>query len=100
MSSVAALDKKSSPHGYYSVNRGELGAETQFSRFPNDDSTPIIVIDASVPFNTLPGILAHELAHIVVGIEENHSELWDNVRQAILDKTAQLYKQTAMKLNC
>lgn len=51
-----------------------------YTLFPNDDSTPIIVIDVSVPFNTLPGILAHELAHIVVGIEENHRELWDNVR--------------------
>jgi hypothetical protein len=39
--------------------------------FPYNNSTPLINISTNIPFNRMPEILAHELAHVVAGQNEN-----------------------------
>ena len=43
----------------------------------NDCDTPIIFIDASLSIQNAIEIFAHELAHVAVGVNEGHGELWE-----------------------
>ena len=51
---------------------GKVYGCTQF----NDGDTPIIFIDASLSIQNAVEIFAHELAHVAVGANEGHGELW------------------------
>ena len=46
---------------------------TQF----NAGDTPIIFIDASLSIQNAIEIFAHELAHVAVGANKGHGELWE-----------------------
>lgn len=52
---------------------------TQFQ----DNNTPIIFIDASLSIQNAIEIFAHELAHIAVGIDEEHSQKWEDAFELI-----------------
>lgn len=63
-----------------------------FTNFPDDDSQPQIVMDAALPYEGLVEILAHELAHVVVGHDaesDPHGPLWNEA----FDKLHELYCQ-------
>lgn len=61
---------------------GECGCTT----FPENPNEPILIdISTNIPFIHMPEILAHELAHVVVGTTEkdDHGENWKEVFDAI-----------------
>lgn len=47
--------------------------------FPDDNTTPIIDISTNIPFDAMIETLAHEIAHLVAGIEHGHDEVWEKV---------------------
>lgn len=51
--------------------------------FPDDGGIPIISISAEAPANAVPELLAHELAHLVAGVEADHDPDWEAAMGAI-----------------
>ena len=62
-------DGKESPLGY--------------TNFPDDGSIPQIVLIAEYPVNIMVEIFAHELAHVAVGQEHEHDDVWEEAFDAI-----------------
>lgn len=51
--------------------------------FPNDSSTPVITISANLPYKHCLEILAHELAHVIVGVDTGHGNKWQKCFEEI-----------------
>jgi len=51
--------------------------------FPDDGSRPCVYVNANVPVCHATEILAHELAHVAVGIEDEHGAAWEQAFEAI-----------------
>lgn len=54
--------------------------------FPDDGSEPIICISAVAPISAEPELLAHELAHVVAGIDAGHGPTWEAAFEEIYQK--------------
>ena len=54
--------------------------------FPDDGSEPIICISAEAPISAEPEFFAHELAHVVAGIDAGHGPTWEATFEAIFQK--------------
>jgi len=67
-----------------------------YTYFP-DDGFPVIEIGIHVPIGVFPEILAHEIAHVIVGIEEGHGEKWDEEFSKIQDKWTELLDEKMTK---
>jgi hypothetical protein len=50
-----------------------------YTLFPYDGSTPEIYICLQAPLESLPELIAHELAHVVTGNDHDHDDDWDMV---------------------
>lgn len=61
--------------------RGEEGHGYTF--FPDDGSKPEVVIFSENDTNVQAEILAHELAHVAVGQEHEHDQVWEDAFDAI-----------------
>ena len=57
--------------------------EYGFTHFPDDGSTPQVFVFAEHPVNVQTETLAHELAHVAVGPEHEHDEVWEATFDAI-----------------
>lgn len=57
--------------------------EYGFTNFPTDGSTPQVLVFAEHPVNTQTETFAHELAHVAVGPEHEHDEVWEAAFDAI-----------------
>lgn len=51
--------------------------------FPDDGSCPQIAINADMKIKDSLEILAHELAHVIVGVEHDHDAVYDDTFNAI-----------------
>lgn len=55
--------------------------------FPDEGSdvstVPEILISAELPVKHAVEVLAHELAHVAIGVEEGHGEAWEKAFEAI-----------------
>lgn len=60
-----------------------------FTEFPYDGSTPTVIIFADHPVKVQIETLAHELAHVAVGVGHDHDSLWEEAFAAI---QAEFYK--------
>lgn len=69
---------------------GKIDAEIQFApmeegegagctTFTDDNGTPLITVNASIPFIATIEIIAHEIAHVIAGIKNAHNEKWQKV---------------------
>lgn len=67
-----------------------------YTYFP-EDSVPVIEIGIHVPIGVFPEILAHEIAHVIAGIEADHSEAWDEEFSKIQDKWTELVNEKMMQ---
>lgn len=67
----------------------EHDEEYGFTQFPDDGSIPQVFIYAEHNINIQVETLAHELAHVVVGIEHEHDLVWESV----FDKIFQEYNR-------
>lgn len=63
-------------YGYAEGEVKEMDAKGE-TFFPDDGGTPVITLFVNVPMEHLPEIFAHELAHVAVGIEHEHDEVWE-----------------------
>lgn len=70
--------------------RGSEYRECGCTTFPEDNSIPIIDISTNIPFEAMIEILAHELAHVVVGKEAGHKKEWEAVFDKIQEKYIEL----------
>ena len=61
--------------------------------FPLDGTTPIIRINARIPFYAVPEIIAHELAHVKEPEDVNHGEKWEKAFNAIFMQYSKNMKQ-------
>lgn len=57
--------------------------EYGFTHFPNDGSTPSVFIYAEHSINIQVETFAHELAHVAVGPEHEHDDVWEAAFDAI-----------------
>lgn len=57
--------------------------EYGFTNFPSDGSTPQVFVYAEHPVNIQTETFAHELAHVAVGPEHEHDEVWEAAFDAI-----------------
>lgn len=51
--------------------------------FPDDGSEPIIEVNPNIPLAHIAEIIAHELAHVICGVEADHGEEWERVFEDI-----------------
>lgn len=58
---------------------------------------PAILICAQTPFFATPEILAHEIAHVVCGLDAAHGKQWDKVFSAIQREYQKRIKAEAKK---
>jgi len=71
------------------IEYGECGC----TNFPKNSNEEILIdISTNIPFEHMVEILAHELAHVIVGIceKDDHGEKWQNVFEAIHVKYEEL----------
>lgn len=54
--------------------------------FPDDGSFPQVFIYPNYPVHQQVEILAHELAHVAVGPEHEHDDVWDSAFGAIQEE--------------
>ena len=60
--------------------------EYGFTSFPTDGSTPQVLVFAEHPVNIQTETFAHELAHVAVGPEHEHDEVWEAAFDAIFEE--------------
>jgi hypothetical protein len=65
--------------------------------FPFDNSLPLINMSTNIPFRRMPEILAHELAHVVVGYDEGHGDKWKDVFDKIYVKANEISRSIGSK---
>lgn len=51
--------------------------------FPDDGGVPQVFVFTDYPVGQQAEILAHELAHVAVGVEHDHDEVWESAFEAI-----------------
>jgi Zn-dependent peptidase ImmA (M78 family) len=51
--------------------------------FPEDNSIPIIEVNANLSVSNAVEILAHEISHVVAGKEADHNDKWEQIFDAI-----------------
>ena len=80
----------------------DLKAEIQFNpelgiagvtTFPSDGSTPLIDINAGLPFYAAVEQIMHELAHVAVRTDEEHIDAWHRAHDAIKVEYQKLMNQ-------
>ena len=47
--------------------------------FPDNGSDPIIQLDCNLSVKDAVEVLAHELAHVIAGIDKNHGKEWEDI---------------------
>ena len=67
-----------------SFGPAEEGAKG-YTFFPADEGIPEIFIDPDQTIEQCMDILAHELAHVIVGAEEEHGPKWEETYAKIFD---------------
>lgn len=53
------------------------------TNFPDDGSIPQIFVYSDYPVHQQTEVLAHELAHVAVGVEHGHDKVWEAAFNAI-----------------
>ena len=69
---------------FYGVKEEEQEEEGHgYTFFPDDGSDPEVTVFAENDTNVQAEILAHELAHVAVGQEHGHDQVWEDAFDAI-----------------
>ena len=61
--------------------------------FPDDGTLPLIEVAGHIPAEAVPEILAHELAHVAVGIENEHGAAWEAAFEAIFQEYGRIAEE-------
>lgn len=49
----------------------------EFGLYGDDGGLPVIYVSAVLPFNNVVEVVAHEMAHVIAGQDEEHNEEWE-----------------------
>ncbi|NLX01339.1 MAG: hypothetical protein GXY40_02280 [Syntrophomonadaceae bacterium] len=95
------LDKKEILIQFDPDLRGREYGECGYVCFPEEGETEYLIsISINIPFEYMPEILAHELAHIIVGLgPEEHGEEWEKVFDTIYTKCQEIIESDAREYN-
>lgn len=58
-----------------------------------DDGGVVVMVSADLALNDAIEVFAHELAHVAVGVEEDHGEKWEAAFNAIFEKYFEVAKE-------
>lgn len=70
--------------------------ETVYGRttYPDDGGAPVIDIVVNLPLEAACEVLAHEIAHVVAGADEDHGPVWEDasdlIHERFIEKVAAL----------
>ena len=53
---------------------------------PKDGTDLVVIVSANQNVNCMIETLAHELAHVAVGVEHEHDDYWDSAFEAIFQE--------------
>lgn len=62
-----------------------------------DDGTVVVTVDSEVTLENATEILAHELAHVAVGYDHGHDDVWDEAFGKILEEYDRIGKEIVSK---
>ncbi|MGG1157490.1 hypothetical protein ABE237_00730 [Brevibacillus formosus] len=63
--------------------------------FPDEENEPVhVYVDIKLQVKDAAEILAHELAHVAVGAEADHNELWEKSFDDIYKRSQNMYEQS------
>lgn len=65
---------------------GEIDEGYGCTTFPDDGGIPQIIISIKTPLEGIPEIIAHEIAHVIAGVNAEHNIEWDKIFTRIQDK--------------
>ena len=68
-----------------------------FTEF-HDDGSILVVVDANLQVSNAVEVLAHELAHVAVGIENEHGAAWETAFDAIFQEYGRIAEELFGKL--
>lgn len=74
--------------------------EYGFTHFPEDGSKPSVFIYAEHSVNIQVETFAHELAHVAVGPEHEHDDVWEAAFDAIFKEYNRIGDEMVSKLGC
>ena len=63
-----------------------------FTEF-HDDGSILVVVDANLQVSNAVEVLAHELAHVAVGIENEHGAAWETAFDAIFQEYGRIAEE-------
>ena len=63
-----------------------------FTEF-HDDGSNLVVVDANLQVSNAVEVLAHELAHVAVGIENEHGAAWETAFDAIFQEYGRIAEE-------
>ena len=63
-----------------------------FTEF-HDDGSILVVVDANLQVSNAVEVLAHELAHVAVGIENEHGAAWETAFDAIFQEDGRIAEE-------
>ena len=72
---------------------GEHENEYGYTSFPFDGGIPEVVIYTEHNINIQVETFAHELAHVAVGIEHQHDEVWEEAFVKIFDEYNRIFDE-------
>lgn len=78
--------------GVPSDEEGDKGAYGA-TNFPDDGSIPQVFIYPDYPVQQQTEVLAHELAHVAVGVEHEHDKVWETAFDAIYEEYEKVVKE-------
>ena len=59
----------------------------------HDDGSILVVVDANLQVSNAVEVLAHELAHVAVGIENEHGAAWETAFDAIFKEYGRIAEE-------
>ena len=65
------------------IRDSENGEKYSGLTYFEEDGSVSVLIDPGLKVSEATGVLAHELAHVGVGIEHDHDEVWEKAFNAI-----------------
>lgn len=61
--------------------------------FPDDATAPAVFVSSNLSINNAAEILAHELAHVAVGVEHDHDAVWEKAFDDIYQEYIRIFTE-------
>lgn len=82
-----------SDYKHYNIFGIHFGDPCGCTTFPDDGGTPLIDICSNMTLEEITETLAHEISHVIAGIDAGHGEEWEIVFDRIHNKFINLLSE-------